>query len=136
MKCVSISPDKGWKLQCYRICQFVCETATPITEKGEMVNCGVSEAVFSPEICWLTWCCNCTKSCNLGTMVTQWLVGYTMAICLVLQHQVSTEICLRGVHDEIHNIKKPLKPCLLKYFKWLLRHQRQRAHFVFKPVHK
>ena len=24
------------------------------------------------------------------------------------------------MHDEIHNIKKPLKPCLLKYFKWLL----------------
>ena len=31
------------------------------------------------------------------------------------------------VHDEIHNVKKPLKPCLLKYFKWLLSHQRQRA---------
>jgi len=31
------------------------------------------------------------------------------------------------VHDEIHNIKKPLKPCLLKYFKWLLSHQMQRA---------
>ena len=33
----------------------------------------------------------------------------------------------KGVHDEIHNIKKPVKPCLLKYFKWLLSHQRQRA---------
>jgi len=22
---------------------------------------------------WLTWCCNCTKSCNLRTMATQWL---------------------------------------------------------------
>ena len=21
----------------------------------------------------LTWCCNSTKSCNLGTMATQWL---------------------------------------------------------------
>jgi len=31
------------------------------------------------------------------------------------------------VHDEIHNIKKPVKPCLLKYFKWLLSYQRQRA---------
>ena len=37
----------------------------------------------------LTWCCNSTKSCNSGTMATQWLglgLGYTMAICLVLQH--------------------------------------------------
>ena len=43
----------------------------------------------------LTWCCNNTKSCNLGTMATQWLgLGYTMAICLVLQHQVSPEIWL------------------------------------------
>ena len=38
----------------------------------------------------------------------------------------SPDICLR-VHDEIHSIKKPLKPCLLKYFKWLLSHRRPRA---------
>ena len=49
---------------------------------------------------------------------------------------VLPEICLRGVHDEIHNVKKPLKPSLLKYFKWLrmLSHQRQRAgkeHILF-----
>jgi len=25
------------------------------------------------KLVWLTWCCNCTKSCNLGVMATQWL---------------------------------------------------------------
>jgi len=44
-------------------------------------------------------------------------------ICSVLARNL-----FKGVHDEIHNIKKPLKPRLLKYFKWLLSHQRQRAH--------
>ena len=42
----------------------------------------------------------------------------------------------KEVHDEIHNIKKPLKPCLLKYFKWWVNHRRQRAGKGFKPVHK
>jgi len=40
---------------------------------------------------------------------------------------VLTRNLFKGVHDEIHNIKKPVRPCLLKYFKWLLSHQRQRA---------
>jgi len=40
---------------------------------------------------------------------------------------VLTRNLFKGVHDEIHNIKKPVRPCLLKYFKWLLSYQRQRA---------
>jgi len=34
----------------------------------------------------------------------------------------------------------PVKPCLVKHFKWLLKvitgKGLQRAHFVFRPVHK
>ena len=47
-----------------------------------------------------------------------------------MQPGVLARNLFKGVHDEIHNVKKPLKPCLLKYFKWLLSHQRQRAHFA------
>jgi len=43
------------------------------------------------------------------------------------QNSVLARNLFKGVHDAIHSVKKPVKPCLLKYFKWLLSYQRQRA---------
>ena len=50
---------------------------------------------------------------------------------------VLPEICLTRVHNEIHDIRKLRKPCLVKYFKWLLKVMGwQRARFVFRPDHR
>jgi len=51
-----------------------------------------------------------------------------------------TEICLR-VHNEIHTVEKPVKRCLVKYFKWLPNvFKGQRAakwqDLFFRPNHK
>jgi len=94
-----------------------------------------------------TFTCGFSRNVPLLHMSTQHLDTSLPSLALVLQMtnagvkrpwykantsnndvitSVLPEICLRGVHDEIHNIKKPLKPCLLKYFKWLLSHRRQR----------
>jgi len=46
----------------------------------------------------------------------------------------------KGVHNEIHDICRQLKPCLVQYFKWLLKVVQgfakgwQRVYFVFSTV--
>ena len=38
------------------------------------------------------------------------------------------DICLTGVHNEIHDIQQP---CLVKYFKWLLKVMAGKGHTLF-----
>ena len=63
-----------------------------------------------------------------------------MFVCLCVNVCVCARVLARNlfkrVHNEIHNTKKLVKPCLVKYFKWLLKAiNGQRAHFVSQAGH-
>ena len=66
--------------------------------KGDKIPCFATKTYTEARIKGLTWCCSSTKSCNLGTMATQYIglglirLGYTMAICLVLHPRIKSSL--------------------------------------------
>jgi len=48
--------------------------------------------------------------------VYSYAVVLLICVCVCVCTSVFARNLFKGVHDEIHSIKKPVKPCLLKYF--------------------
>ena len=64
---------------------------------------------------------NGQKICRKYAENMQWHHLYVPTGFLQEHHFCSSYLARRGAHNEIHDTWRLLKPCLVKYFKWLLK---------------
>ena len=77
--------------------------------QGQLCSCCRAILIsFEVHVYWMNKT-NATNTTKVSLLVMVWVS---------LSPLLSPEVCVLGAHNEIHNMQKP---CLVKYFKWLLK---------------